>query len=108
MEVFMSDLSHLHGKHVPGHPELQYWGKNRFIRVRKKASPECRPYLPPPYTGKQELLQALGTNSVPEAVKRSRRVIADFDDMLEHAKAMAADGGEPPVAIASPAYFAQL
>jgi integrase len=71
-----------HGKAVEGHPNLQYWGPNCFIRVRiKLTDPEVKKRI-----GKSELVKGLGTQCVKEAVRRSHEVIADFQRQIDDAR----------------------
>lgn len=79
-----------HGQAVEGHPNLQFWGPNDFIRVRIRIDdPQVRKII-----GKTELVKGLGTQSVPEAVRRSRIPLADFEAKI--AEAMLSIGKTTP------------
>jgi integrase len=79
-----------HGQAVEGHPNLQYWGPNDFIRVRIRIDdPQVRKII-----GKTELVKGLGTQSVVEAVRRSRIPLADFEAKI--AEAMLSIGKTTP------------
>lgn len=73
-----------HGQAVEGHPNLQYWGPNCFIRVRVSVPPELRKTL-----GKVELVKGLGTQCVGEAVRRSRIPLGDYERRIAEAQAAA-------------------
>src|ERR1700761_3903197 len=79
-----------HGQAVEGHPNLQYWGPNDFIRVRIRIDDtQVRKII-----GKTELVKGLGTQSVVEAVRRSRIPLADFEAKI--AEAMLSIGKTTP------------
>ena len=72
--------SSLHGKAVEGHPNLQYWGPNGFIRVRMPVDGQIKKIV-----GKTELVKGLGTQSVAEAVRRSRISMAEYEQRIAEA-----------------------
>jgi integrase len=77
----MANLADLHGKAVPDHPNLQYWGRNGFIRVRIVVPAELRKTLG------QQLVKGLGTPLISEAVRRSHDWIGAFQRQIAGAKA---------------------
>lgn len=86
------DLASRHGKSVPGHRNLQYWGKQGFIRVYIQVPRELRDVI-----GQSVFRKALGTSCISEAVRRSHAVIAEFQQIIENARA------ETPVPVTIPA-----
>jgi integrase len=76
----------LHGMKVPGHPNLQYWGPNGYIRVRIVVPAELRTILGSADKPKHELVKGLGTACVSEAVRRSHAVIAEFQRQIDEAR----------------------
>jgi len=78
----MSDLSRLHGKAVRDEhgrkiENLQYWGKQGFIRVHVKNPPELRGQLG------QEFNRALKTQNVAEAVRRMHGPMAECQAKID-------------------------
>lgn len=69
-----------HGKAVEGHQNLQYWGPNDFIRVRMPVDAQIKKIV-----GKTELVKGLGTQSVPEAVRRARIPMAEYEARIAEA-----------------------
>lgn len=91
-----------HGQAVSGHPNLQFWGPNDFIRARVKVPADLRPHLPAPFTGKHELVKGLGTQCVAEAVRRSHEPLAIFHGLIKAGRAKAraaAAAAENPILI---------
>jgi integrase len=64
-----------------------YQRRGRKFRVRIGVDKKLRPYLPPPYTGKAELLHALDTGDEREAKIRGGPIESEFLAMIEAAKA---------------------
>src|ERR1700747_433688 len=58
---------------------------NEQYRVRIVVPPELRPYLPPPHTGKANLIRALGTGNEREANRLAVPWIADFQAAITSA-----------------------
>jgi hypothetical protein len=56
------------------------------FRVRIVVPPELQPHLPPPYTGKGNLIKGLGTGNEREANRLAVPIIADFLGLIDHAK----------------------
>jgi hypothetical protein len=61
-----------------------------LYRVRIVVPPGLRPFLPPPHTGKANLVKALRTGNEREANRLAVPIIADFLGMIEEAKRQAA------------------
>src|ERR1700674_3095103 len=59
------------------------------FRVRIVVPPELPPYLPPPYTGKKNLIKGLGTGNEREAKRLAVPYIADFLALIEQARQQA-------------------
>ena len=83
-------MGSLHGKKVPGHPNLQYWGPNDFIRVRIAVPAGLVKQV-----GKTELVRGLKTQCVAEAVRRSHSVIAEFQEQIRAAREQIKAAREP-------------
>ncbi len=60
------------------------------FRVRIVVPPELQSHLPPPYTGKGNLIKGLGTGNEREANRLAVPIIADFLGIIEQAKREAA------------------
>jgi hypothetical protein len=59
------------------------------FRVRIVVPPELQPHLPPPYTGKGNLIKGLGTGNEREANRLAVPIIADFLGLIEQARQQA-------------------
>jgi len=57
-----------------------------IYRVRIVVPPELQRHLPPPYTGKKNLIKGLGTGNEREAKRLAVPYIADFLGLIDHAK----------------------
>src|SRR4029077_17856179 len=65
------------------------------FRVRIVVPPELSAHLPPPYTGKKNLIKGLGTGNEREAKRLAVPYIADFVGLIEQTRQTASQVDRP-------------